>query len=62
MKKTLLWLKKEPMLLLSVAAAIAGLFLTPPTEALLGRIDWRTLGTLLMILSVLEGFKQENVL
>ena len=62
MKKTLLWLKKEPMLLLSVAAAIAGLFLTPPTEALLGRIDWRTLGTLLMILCVLEGFKQENVL
>ena len=62
MKKILLWLKKEPMLLLSVAAAIAGLILTPPTKALLGQIDWRTLGTLLMILCVLEGFKQENVL
>lgn len=29
---------------------------------LLSDIDWRTLGTLLMMLCVLEGFKQENVL
>ena len=56
------WLKKEPMLLLSVLAAAAGLVITPPTKALLQEIDWRTLGTLLMMLSVLEGFKQENVL
>ena len=62
MKNVFLWLKKEPMLLLSVAAAVAGLILTPPSAALLGQIDWRTLGTLLMILCVLEGFKQENVL
>ena len=62
MKRVLLWLKKEPMLLLAVAAAVVGLCLTPPTAALLGQIDWRTLGTLLMMLCVLEGFKQENVL
>ncbi|MBQ2330654.1 MAG: hypothetical protein II387_07865, partial [Oscillospiraceae bacterium] len=30
--------------------------------ALLRDIDWRTLGTLLMMLTVLEGFKRENVL
>ena len=62
MKKAILWLKKEPMLLLSVLAAVVGLILTPPTKDLLGKIDWRTLGTLLMMLCVLEGFKQENVL
>ena len=62
MKKVLPWLKKEPMLSLSVLAALAGLLITPPTKALLGQIDWRTLGTLLMMLCVLEGFKQENVL
>ena len=62
MKKALLWLKKEPMLTLSVLAAAAGLILTPPSKALLTEIDWRTLGTLLMMLCVLEGFKQENVL
>ena len=62
MRKILLWLKKEPMVTLSVLAAIAGLIITPPSRALIGQIDWRTLGTLLMMLCVLEGFKQENVL
>lgn len=61
MNKVFKWLKKEPMLILSVAAAVAGLFITPPSTALLGNIDWRTLGTLLMMLCVLEGFKKENV-
>ena len=55
-------MKKEPMLILSVFAAIVGLIITPPSLALLEQIDWRTLGTLLMMLCVLEGFKQENVL
>lgn len=62
MKKLLDYLKKEPMLALSLLAAVAGLIITPPSAALLGAIDWRTLGTLLMMLCVLEGFKQENVL
>ena len=62
MKKITLWFKKEPMVTLSVLAAIAGLIITPPSRALIGQIDWRTLGTLLMMLCVLEGFKQENVL
>jgi len=62
MKKILTCLKKEPMLTLSVLAALAGLILTPPTKALLGQIDWHTLGILLMMLCVLEGFKQENIL
>ncbi len=62
MKKIWLFLKKELMLTLSVLAAIAALILSPPTAELLKDIDWRTLGTLLMMLCVLEGFKQENVL
>lgn len=61
MKKIAALLKKEPMLTVSVAAALASLFLTPPSAALLKEIDWRTLGTLFMMLTVLEGFKQENV-
>ena len=50
------------MLGLSLLAAGVAMLITPPTTALLGQIDWRTLGTLLMMLCVLEGFKQENVL
>ncbi|MBQ6067654.1 MAG: hypothetical protein IJK89_12640 [Clostridia bacterium] len=61
MKKIAAILKKEPMLTVSVAAAAASLFLTPPSAALLKEIDWRTLGTLFMMLTVLEGFKQENI-
>lgn len=60
--KLIRFLKKEPMLLLSLLAALAGLIITPPTPELLHDIDWRTLGILLMMLCVLEGFKQENVL
>ena len=57
MKKALRFLKKELMLTLSAAAAAAALLVTPPTAQLLKDIDWRTLGTLLMMLCVLEGFK-----
>ena len=62
MKKALLFLKKEPMLTISVLAAIISMAITPPTENLIRSIDWHTLGTLLMMLCVLEGFKKENVL
>ena len=61
MKKIAAILKKEPMLTVSVLAAALSLLLTPPSAALLREIDWRTLGTLFMMLTVLEGFKQENI-
>ena len=61
MKKLFLFIKKEPMLPVAVLAAAVSLLITPPTKALLGEIDWRTLGTLFMMLTVLEGFKQENI-
>lgn len=55
------FLKKELMLTVSVLAAAIALIITPPSSELLGKIDWRTLGTLFMMLTVLEGFKKENV-
>lgn len=61
MKRFLAFLKKEMMLTVSVVAAGASLFITPPSPELLQKIDWRTLGTLFMMLTVLEGFKKENV-
>ena len=62
MKRILSFLKKEMMLTLSLLAALAALVITPPSPRLLRDIDWHTLGTLLMMLCVLEGFKQENLL
>lgn len=61
MKKIAAFLKKELMLTVAVLAAVVSLFITPPSKALLKDIDWHTLGTLLMMLCVLEGFKQENI-
>lgn len=59
--KTKNLLKKEVMLSVSVLAAIIALFITPPSTALLADIDWKTLATLFMMLTVLEGFKKENI-
>ena len=61
LKQTFSFLKKEPMPVAAVAAAIAALFITPPSKALLTAIDWKTLATLFMLLSVLDGFKHENL-
>ena len=61
MKKIPSFLKKEPMLAVSLAAAVVAMFITPPGKALLGAIDWKTLATLFMLLSVLDGFKHENI-
>ena len=62
MKRVLSYLKKEMMLTLSLLAAAIALIITPPSPQLILDIDWHTLGTLLMMLCVLEGFKQENLL
>lgn len=61
MEKIKTTLKKEPMLSVSVAAALIAMLITPPTPALLKGIDWHTLATLFMMLTVLEGFKKENI-
>ncbi len=53
--------KKELMLTVSLIAAAASFFITPPSAALVKSIDWKTLATLFMLLAVLEGFKREDL-
>ncbi len=53
--------KKDIMLSVSVLAAVVALFITPPSKSLLFDIDWKTLATLFMMLTVLEGFKKGNI-
>ena len=60
-KRIIAIFKKEIMLSVSLLAAIVSLFITPPSKELLHQIDWKTLATLFMLLSVLEGFKTHNV-
>ena len=61
MKAILSFVKKEAMLVVSVAAALVSLVITPPSADLVKAIDWKTLATLFMLLSVLDGFKHENL-
>lgn len=65
MRKFFIWMKalfkKEIMLSASLLAAAISLFITPPSIELLHDINWRTLATLFMLLTVLEGFKSENI-
>ena len=61
MKRFFAFLKNEPMLPLALAAAALSFLLTPPSKALFTAVDWRTLGSLFMMLTVLEGFKKENI-
>lgn len=61
MHKIITFVKKEAMLVVSLMAAIISLFITPPSADLLKAIDWKTLATLFMLLSVLDGFKHENL-
>ena len=55
------FIKQNAMLLVAVTAAIISLFITPPSLELLRNIDWKTLATLFMLLSILDGFKNENL-
>lgn len=59
--KTKALFKKDIMLSVSLLAAVISLFITPPSKDLLSSIDWKTLCTLFMLLTVLEGFKKENI-
>lgn len=61
MKRIIQLFKKDVMLSVSLLAALISLFITPPSAALLAGIDWHTLAMLFMMLTVLEGFKKENI-
>ena len=61
MKKIAELFKKDLMLSVSLLAALVSLLITPPSPTLLADIDWHTLAMLFMMLTVLEGFKKENI-
>jgi len=54
-------LKKDIMLSVSLFVALLSFFITAPSSELLKDINWQTLASLFMLLSVLEGLKKENI-
>lgn len=49
------------MLSVSVMVALISLCITPPSKDVFSKIDWKTLAILFMLLSILDGFKHENL-
>lgn len=61
MKRILDFFKKEMMLIVALIAAIVSFFISVPDFSLFCNIDWKTLAMLFMLITVLEGFKKENI-
>ncbi len=61
MKKFFSLIKRNMMLSVSVMVALISLCITPPSKDVFSKIDWKTLAILFMLLSILDGFKHENL-
>ena len=59
--KIIEFIKKDFMTVAAVVLALFSFVITPPDASLLSAIDWKTLAVLFMLLSVLDGFKHENL-
>ena len=55
------FLKKNAMPVIAVIAALLSFLITPPSRELFASVDIKTIATLFMLLSVLDGFKSENL-
>lgn len=56
MKKIISILKKEAVLFISLAAALASMLFVPPNAGYLGYVDWQTLGMLFCLMATVQGF------
>lgn len=61
MKKFVEFLKKETVLSIATVLAIISAFWVHPSKEYLGYIDWRTLGILLSLMIIMEGFKRTGL-
>lgn len=61
MKKILTFLKKETVLCVSLILAAVSMFIVPPDRSCLEYIDFRTLGILFCLMSVMAGLQKAGV-
>lgn len=61
MKRIIAFLKKETVLCASLLLAMVSAFIVPPDIEYLGYIDFRTLGILFCLMSVMAGFQKIGV-
>lgn len=58
MNKLLAFIKKETVLTIAMVLAIISAFFVLPNKGYIDYIDWRTLGILLSLMIIMEGFKR----
>lgn len=61
MKRIVTLLKKETVLAIATVLALLSAFWVHPSAQYLGYIDWRTLGILLSLMIIMEGFKRTGL-
>lgn len=61
MKKFLEFCKKEAVLSVAAALAVASAFLVPPDKGYIGYIDFRTLAILFCLMSVMAGLRSRGI-
>jgi len=60
-KKIVSWLKGEAVLCVAALCALGTMLLVPPDSAYLGYIDFRVLGLLFSLMTIVEGFRRCGV-
>lgn len=59
--KLVVFFKKETVLSIAAVLAIISAFFVHPSKEYVGYIDWRTLGILLSLMIIMEGFKRTGL-
>ncbi len=61
-KSFILWVKKEPVLVIAAFCAGVSMFIVPPSAAYMQYIDWKTLVCLFCLMVSIKGLEREGVL
>ena len=60
-RRILGFLRRETVLCVAVALAVASAFVVPPSADYLGYIDWDTLALLFSLMAVMKGYQQIGI-
>ncbi len=61
-KHFVIWLKKEPVLLIAAIFAMVSMFIVPPSSNYIQYIDWKTLACLFCLMVSIKGLEREGLL
>lgn len=60
-KQIIGWIKKESVLTISIVLAVASMFWVPPDKQYVSYIDYKTIGLLFCLMSVMAGYQKAGI-